>query len=585
MLVGADWLEWEPEDILAELDATIVRELGSEAAYEANHAYIELRDHWQESKGWIGPLGDEAVRQQMLASIEPQFIQNEVCNEAVDRKVRALHKVPPRVLMPPTDPAGDDGAPSDDQARKAEDLERVIQAWLRRVKASQKTRDALRAQTWASRGLLQVRPTPQAYESTQIPEGVDGEETDQQARALRTDVSDLEEALSLISFQHIETQHGMVHQGEDERETAILTWEEDIEEAGKKRTLIHIELWRVTDTESGTVQLRKIIVEKGQNKRPEDYDETFDLPLDGVLPVSEIRGKLLMTHGARKQQQRLNFYESILVRLGETAGFPERVYINAATEGIWSKTKPSNGIAHSTKEGPDGTWYLIPTQRTLGAGVSTELRGMTYPKNETGEKAITTPTVQRFDPVDPSYAIKAVEHGRSMLLSNMNQGHLAQTSRGESSGEAYEQARADYVDDLEETAEHMERCLEQLITCALAFAKLLGVPESELEGHRVSVQAEVRAGAASAESKRANSEMVEKGLMTKRGAMLSNGVTDPDASLLEIAESEETRLSMIERKAAVAQQLSAAGASIQGAALAAGFAPEEAEAMASRVTQ
>jgi hypothetical protein len=54
------------------------------------------------------------------------------------------------------------------------------------------------------------------------------------------------------------------------------------------------------------------------------------------LPIAQMNADLLITDAVRRQQKSLNYFETLLVRVVETAGFPERYTLNAKPLGSGS---------------------------------------------------------------------------------------------------------------------------------------------------------------------------------------------------------------------------------------------------------
>ena len=86
--------------------------------------------------------------------------------------------------------------------------------------------------------------------------------------------------------------------------------------------------------------------------------------------LAELRAPVLITDPVRRQQARLNFFESTLVRVVETAGFAERYTLNAAPQGMWLKTPPTTAPALDTQvDANNVTWYLHPVAHHTDLGV------------------------------------------------------------------------------------------------------------------------------------------------------------------------------------------------------------------------
>jgi hypothetical protein len=71
--------------------------------------------------------------------------------------------------------------------------------------------------------------------------------------------------------------------------------------------------------------------------------QEFPVKLGKRLPIAQMMADLLITDMVRRQQKSLNYFETVLTRVIETAGFPERYTTNAKPSGVWLPNRRRTG--------------------------------------------------------------------------------------------------------------------------------------------------------------------------------------------------------------------------------------------------
>jgi hypothetical protein len=334
-----------------------------------------------------------------------------------------------------------------------------------------------------------------------------------------------------------------------------------------------VELWFV----DGDQTILRIVQEGGDAASAAE----FPVPMGGRLPMAQMMADLLITDPVRRQQKTLNYFSTLLVRIVEAAGFPERYTTNAKPTGMWLTTAPTDGPPLELIEVDGKKWYLHPAPRQLGPMVTTDLRGIVVSKSDaTGGETIATPGVVFKEPTDPDYLIRTCEHGRTTILRACKQAHLATESTAESSGLAYQQARAVFGKDLKATKAPLEGMIRNIIESVIALAEhMSGVApaSSFLSRFRCVVNLHVDPGPASPLEMAEYREQNKAGLLSRESAMARGGVEDTSAELdaLTTDPIALANLRLIQGQAMAALQLGGAG--FFGAARALGLTDEEAK--------
>lgn len=517
-----DWTLRTAQDAVAEL----VTERLTRDAYEENRDLIESGDHFRGGKGWVGPKGSETVRTEVLKAVEPQFTPADACGEVVERFTDALLKVEADVAFEALEPAGDetpDGGrkPSDEQKRAGAEMLTLTRQWWDRVRLWPKARNACRRSRWSTRGTLRTGvPTgllePPAAEGAppRLPAGLD-----------------FASALARVQlYDDAPDAAGVWVDPDTQKAFGIVLFEEEVVTDGLvTATKPRAQVWSV---EPDGLQARVIGDGIAPNEAP------FRFPGVTRLPVTEMEAELLLTDPVRRQQKQLNLFQSILTRLGEVAGFPERVTTNAQPFGIWLTTQPNTPSPLDPKVINGVTHYFHPWPRTLGASTLTELVGFAYGAQEDGRESITTPTFQKIDPTDPEFAIKAASYAYAVILRQCHQAHVLGAENLQRSGVSIQQARADFEADVQKGKGPLESLITAVIESAIATASAMS---SEFPGflqqYRCTVTLHVSTGPISPEERRENREDVTAGLLAPESAMARGGIEDTDAERASVLES------------------------------------------------
>lgn len=513
----SDWTIQDAQRAIAEVIESTVGQRG----YDANHAFIEQGDHWQNGDGWVGPgreMPPGPAREELLERIRPQFTPVDATREALDRSANGLMLREADLAFVAFEPAEDGTAAHEAEQAAAEDLREEVGIWWDRVKLWSKARKAYIRSRWAGRGALRLMIAPGS-----LIDAGDG------SPAL-PEFDTLWEALEHVQLDAPLPGACFVHTDPDTLDQVAITM-------FKRDGRDWAELCYV-DHDTGETVIRQV------GPRADDATEVR-IDMGGMLPVIEMEAPVLITESVRALQRKLNYEASLHLRTSETAGFPERYVSNAEPEGEWRDYPPADGDAGVTQELEDGTTlYLHPRPRTLGASISTELRGI---EGEDGKPV--TPTVTFRDPTDPAFVAAAAEFTRAQLLRICRQGHAVGGDTAEASGVAYQQARADFENDLGGVKGELEALVRNTVEAAIAMAEAMmrrpatpvsagettiflpASAESVLDSYRAVVTCYVNAGPITPDEQRAILEKREQGVISLEDTLAQLGVEDVDAAL------------------------------------------------------
>lgn len=555
--IPQDFSQWTLDHARRAVDEAIDNTVGQQG-YEQNAAFVEDGDHWQDGKGWIGPDGGKEgeVRNQVLKRVKEQFTPVDAIKECLDRSVDALLKTEANVDFVPMQevPEGQE----EEAKAEADEMRSTLAEWWNAVGLWDLARQATKRSRWASRGSLRLWVPP-----GKLVEGKKGED----GKAPKTLPTGLEfskalEVLHLTAptpdtchvYRHPDTQQDVAiflfHTGQEQR--AEIWWKE-----------------------GGNVLFRVLT---GQEQTAGESGSVLGL---GQLPIAEMTADVLVTDAVRRQQRRLNFAESSLVRVMETAGFPERYTLNAEPHGLWLEDPPMDNPGAPQRRVGGKDYYFHPQPMTLGAAITTQLIGVKTRSDVDGREVRATPSVIFRDPTDPEYAIKAAKHARSSILESCRQGHIAIAGEATASGWSREQARADFEDDLDNVKTPLEAMLRNIIECAISWAESMSAQglgrKGFLDRFRVTVTLHVDPGPIDPEAVGRNNESVKAGTLSKESAMARAGIEDVEAEVERVESQPESVIGLRKQQFEAIESLMATspGFTLERAAKASGIDDEE----------
>jgi hypothetical protein len=551
---------WNFQKVVDAFDCVIKDTVGKDG-YTANRAFVEQNDHWQNgiywpSAGTVSP----AMKAKILQAVSPQFTPVDAIGEVLDNVANGLLEQEALVTfapIAPVDPAKT--AESEKQAAEIATMVELLSGWWDRVSFWEACRDATRRSRWSTRGALRAWITPARL--TDVGQG---------KKAIPRDLAFVD-ALAAIQIMSPDPSCGMVYiDRSTQQRAALFTFTNGPKDAEKKSA----EIWYI---EGDKTIVR--IVEDGS-----DQAQTFEVEMGQRLPMTQMIAKLLIKDSVRRQQNRLNFFETILVRLGETAGFRERYTTNAMPSGAWLDTAPTDGPPLETRTVDGKTWYLHAVPRQLGAAITTDLRGVTVDDPSTGKQSIATPGVTVIEPTDPDFAIRSADHARETILRECKQGHLANQSQAQTSGNAYVQARAVHEKDLNSTKGPLEGMIRDMLESVIALAEFmtkggsaLGEGGSFLKRYRCVVNLHVDAGPVSPDEQAQIVVQYQAGLISDDTAMSRLGVEDTSAEQNAVGKSPMGLAALRAKQGAAIKVLTDAGASLVGAAELVGISGDDAK--------
>lgn len=490
------------QDVKAAVDA------GLPTDYEVCRRMVEEENMWLDGDGWIGHrTGDAVVDGTMRARIEPQFVSDDVIGELVENRTSGLIGLEADIALAPVGEIEEGDVP-EALAAEADKALGDFAAWWDHKRLWEKVGLASDRVSWAMRGAVWPyvpdgnlqRSGESARPSLTLPTG--------KSLAEALDLIELDAPAPNAARRYVDPTTG--------RAVAIIL----VTIGEQKRA----QVWEV-NPETKQTQVR-VFVEGGGTPAGVAAD------LGGRLPFGEMEGKRIVTPSLRRSQALLNFIMTMTGRTVESAGFRERYISNAEPELLWLTSAPAFTPVIKTQKSEAGhviAWG-VRVPRTLGAGILTELQGLELPSADGKSQQVLSPTVQWADPVDPAFATGAADTVTTRLYKRGKQGHLGLAKTGETSGVAYQQARAQFESDLRRLKGSCEGMIRDVLEGALALAGRM-CPEAAriLQRYRVVVNLRISAGPITPEESQTAVALRDAGLISQQSAQARVGVEDPDA--------------------------------------------------------
>ena len=553
--------QWELNDAKqAVADALAQVQLG-ERGYQRTFEMVERHNFWQDGYGWAGQRGTEPqVTAKILENVKPMFTPDDVVSELVGNVENGLLSFEPSVsftpIVEPEDPQSE-GALA--QQKRVKALMGHISRWWDDKRFWERVGLGIRRTTWSGRAPLRLRINPANLEASgAFPTALDPPDA---FSRIELDTL-LPDAAAVVTDPDTERKVGIVVNKRDDGTEAAEVW--TIEGKG---------------TQERVTKCRVLILGGGRmNQRNREVAAIeHELRISGRMPVFELQTEPLLTEPMRLGQNQLNYIRTVLSRTVESSGFKSRFLGNVEPQLIWLTAKPTDTPVVKIDRSLGHPLYGIRTPWVFGAGHTSELIGLEE-IGANGEKLHATPQVVIDPASDTTWVLDPADRVRKWLYKSAKQGHLGGASTAETSGDAYEQARAQHESDLKKRKGAVEGVVRDIIESAVALAALMS-PElvGFLDEFRCVVNLHVNAGPIRPDTARLNRELRDAGLISLETAQTRNGIEDPAAELAALERDPINRIQFRTKQFALIQQAIMAGAEAHVACHFAGMTHEEIE--------
>lgn len=499
-------------------------------------------DHWQNGDGWIGPHPEHTnpAFVQTMTEISNLFTSKNVIGEVTTRHAMGVVGRNMQWGFAPVDPiTTPDGKPPEEVQTKIEEAIKIIRPWLQNRKVQTLLREAVCTLLLSERAGIQLIIPPGLAQG-------DGKER-------MITASTIEEALSYIYPEHPQPDNAAVICDQDTRQEAG-AWRytleaDDDEEVGEDadKDEDYAALCYVGQDGMTTIRVMK------DGESSEDYAD-IDLDLGGRIPMFEMRRAALITLQVQQGQRALNLAESMIPRTAVTAGFLERILIDAQLPGA----PEVDGEGHET-----GRWIEKPFY--TGAGTTNFIQSTEFEDEEGKTKRAKASAIFR-EPIGADGPIKASDKHYRSILDETGQLHVVMAGDSNPSGTSRLNSRIEYLSTLQLTQPEVEACFRFIVDTALAMAeaisKKVGFYTKSL---RCQCACRLDAGPLLPTERTAIEASIGK-TISQETAMMLVGIEDVEAEKARMALDPLSRASYGSAVGDALNKLTAPGATLEGAA-------------------
>lgn len=472
-------------------------------------------DHWQSGAAWIGPqlAPSEPGQSEVLRLLHAGFTSRNVVKELAERHTNGLCGFEPSWELTLKRPLKDEEKPTAAEQTLMDEAHAALTEWWDRRGLTVQFWNAAFQLAWASRSPIRLYLTPRAFRTVAGSNGP--------GREIVPEQESLENALRLILVDVPEPSM-----------SAVYVYPATQEEVGVRlieRNQQKIAELTYRNADGATVV--RTINGSGPSTAP-----SKPMPLDDHLTMHEMKRLRLVTDQALQLQRALNLALSVIPRTITTAGFLERILINASLPGEWVEV--------------NGKKKWKPDPITMGPATTITLQGETHTDPATGRTSRDTPEVVFREPVAVTGTIEAREALYAAMLEEVAQAHVLLTAEATPSGRSREQARADFKASLGLSKHAIDRAGRWLIGAALALAEVLANQRGRYtDVLRVRFNSRLDTGPLSTEERAQNVSEWKEGLLSKDSVLTRGGVEDPDAEIATIMSEPGAQLAMATRQA------------------------------------
>lgn len=503
-------------------------------------------DHWQNGDGWIGPRPrpEEEGSSETMAELERAFTSANRIEEVCDRHASGVVGREPQWGISLRTPLADDEEIPESDQNDIDEREAALTAWWNERGIQELLHDAVVNVAWGQRSVIRLY-VPSGLRDEDLGPGEEKSIANMLLRKVFVDV--------------IAPENATVHEDPNtKRPLGILAYKNEAEEDVLELSYLDDNGDTLIEVVSGDT---RVISEP--------------LKLGRRITMHELARRPLITPQVAQQQRAHNLALSIIPRNLTTAGFLERVLINAQQPGHWE-------LDPDTKQ----PIRFIPSRLRMGAGSVTFIEGIETQDVVTGKTTTATPDVKYRDPVPVDPTIAAERATYLAILEEVQQAHVLMNSEATPSGRSREQARKDFEGSLKVTKPAVERAGRWLLETAMALAEALlgGDGGASLQKYRVDFNCRLDTGVITPEERKQNNESVKAGTLPREYAIAGEGVDDVDVALALINSQEGVVLDALKQRAEIAAAFAKMGTNVEAAARAAGLSEEVVRILAEGAT-
>lgn len=504
--------EWTLEDA----KAAVASAIDDAERLTANRAYME-GDHWQNWKGWTGPMpaAEDPEYAALVREIERGFVSRGVIREVIQRHVNGVlgRDVKWQIVSRNESEQGEaqgegDQAENSDQPLIDEATD-LLREWIELRKLNSDYDDVGRILCYAGR----------THQRLFVPPGL----LDENGLLPPADIAT---NLARIHISVLHPDEAVIYTDPNTQEKCsvyLYTAQTSTRPSQQKQGQQHAEL---TYLDNDLTVIR--IVGPEADDQPGDERLGFAYNMGGRLYMSSMERQALITDPVVRQQRLLDKTLSMKGRNMDMAGFRERVVTNAQMGGTYQTDEHGNKV-------------FVPDGLPHGPSTLLNLTGYVLKDRDGNETALATPGYQSIDPVPVTSFLQTEESVYLAILSEVNQRHYAMSNDATASGVSRETAMAGYLIDLLQTKQQIDLGFAWLLETSLELAATLSGQAGRYRNLRVSAEATVDPGPISPEMIRVILDLWREEKITLRTGLNWIGIEDIDGEIAGLEQEAQER--------------------------------------------
>ena len=409
-------------------------------------------DHWQQSKGWSGPIPQQNSADYTLVAseIEKGFVSKNVIKEVTDRAVNGVVGREPKIVLTHKDKRN---------VKLIKEAEETLAQFFKDKDVLKEVQKALRNSFVAGKSTLRLF----------IPNGL-----------MNNGVVEINEK-DPLSFLYVDAPDALssgVVTEDSTKEKAGIYIGKYTDASGKEIEVAEVTYLLPIESESGK-RFTEIttIPEKGQG-------ETAQLDLNGKLMIYELGMPALITDSVLSQQKMLNLNLTMMQRNSVLGGYLERVILNGQLPGHYEEI--------------NGEQVFVREDFITGAGTINAINGVPQFDENGNVASYSNASISYRDPVSVKTFLESKQASYEAILEETQQLHALISGDATASGDSRRMAISSFVSSLRIPKYTTERALEWLAETVLAFAGVFSGNPDKFKDITAKAECKLDTGAVSA---------------------------------------------------------------------------------------
>lgn len=302
--------------------------------------------------------------------------------------------------------------------------------------------------------------------------------------------------------------------------------------------------------------VHRLVFSDGREAQQASYD------LGGRMLMINVGKILLITEQIRALQRAINTTLTHMALNNRETNFQQRIYLNAQPPGTIEVDKETGQITVKVE------------QFERGADTDQFIKGVEV-EHIDGDVEVLTPDLKVINPTDPRGYTETIAEYRRNLYREGKQLHIELIKDATSTGEARQQAVADFTQDLVDVKKVADKVGKWILETVWAMAVQLATGKVIDDDIKAQFDSLITIGPIANDLRRILVEENKAGLKSRLTAISESGVENPEEEMRRIADDIEYKLLIAELRAKAIGAFTNAGVDLESAARLIGMNEEE----------